>query len=75
MHVEILYLSSTGQSAQTTEAVLEALCGTALQTAECKIPHTTREDLIKPCLTEIVRLILGKQQAKRWIRYHFQTAP
>jgi hypothetical protein len=43
-------LDSTGQFAQTNEAVLKASYHIALRIDEWKKPHTVGEDFIKPCL-------------------------
>ncbi|XP_076314944.1 protein FAM200B-like [Tachypleus tridentatus] len=56
-------MDSTGHFARQDKAALEASYRIALKIAQTKKPHTVGEDLIKPCILEVMKAILGEQQA------------
>jgi len=55
-------IDSTGHCARQNEAALEASYRIAYRIAQTKKPHTIGEELIKPCLLEAAKLVLGEQQ-------------
>ena len=42
----------------------------ALHVAKTKKPHNIGETLLKPCILESVKLVLGKKHLKQWNKYH-----
>lgn len=55
----------TGHFACQNKAALEVSYRIALRIAQTKKPHTIGEYLIKPCLLEATKLVLGKQQSNK----------
>ena len=58
-------LDSTGHFARQNEASLKASYRIALRIAQTKKPHTIGEDLIKPCILEAAKAVLGEQQSNK----------
>ena len=58
-------IDSTGRCAHQNEAALEVSYRIALRIARTKKPHNIGEELIKPCILEASKLILGEQQANK----------
>ena len=58
-------IDSGGQYARQNESALRASYAVSLHIARNKKAHTIGEDLVKPCLIEAVRLVLGEEQAKK----------
>ena len=64
-HLKSSKLDSSGQLSQQKESILYASYSIALLVAKNKKPHTIGEDLIKPCLIEATKLVLGEDQSKK----------
>ncbi|XP_055491352.1 protein FAM200C-like [Leucoraja erinacea] len=60
------HIDSTGHYTCQIEAVLEASYQIAYRIAQTKKPHTIGEELIKPCLLEAAKLVLGEQQSNKF---------
>ena len=58
-------LDSSGQIAHKQDSFLHASYSIALHIAKNKKPHTIGENLIKPCLIEATKLILGEEPSKK----------
>lgn len=58
-------IDSVGQYARQNESALRASYAISLHTDRNKKAHTVGEDLVKPCLIEATRLVLGEEQTKK----------
>lgn len=58
-------MDSTSYFFQSTEAGLEASYCIALRIAKNKKSHTIGENLIKPCILDAVKLVLGEQHVEK----------
>lgn len=58
-------LDATGAFRQQTTAAVEASYAVAYRIAQQKKPHTIAENLILPCVADIVRIMLGEESAKK----------
>jgi len=58
-------MDSSGYFFKSTEAGLEASYCIALRIAKNKKPHTIGENLIKPCIIDAVKLVLGEQHVEK----------
>ncbi|XP_025420883.1 zinc finger BED domain-containing protein 5-like [Sipha flava] len=58
-------MDSSGYFFKSTEAGLEASYCIALRIAKNKKPHTIGENLIKPCILDAVKLVLGEQHVEK----------
>ena len=58
-------LDTTGACHQQSFACIEASYAVSLRIARARKPHTIGDDLILPCLKDMVRLVLGDQFAKK----------
>lgn len=58
-------MDSTSYFFLSTEAGLEASYCIALRIAKYKKPHTIGENLIKPCILEAVKLVLGEEHVEK----------
>ena len=58
-------LDATGAFRQQTTAAVEASYAVASRIAQQKKPHTIVENLILPCVADIVRIMLGEESAKK----------
>ena len=58
-------LDTTGQTAITIRAAVEASYVVSLRIAKSKKPHTIGEELVLPCTKNIVRLMIGADAVKK----------
>ena len=58
-------LDSKGHFARQNEALVEASYRIALRISKTKKGHNIGENLIKPCLIEATKLVLGEEQSKK----------
>ena len=58
-------IDSTGRCAHQNEAALEVSYTIALRIARSNKPHNICEELIKPCILEATKLILGEQHPNK----------
>ena len=58
-------LDTTGQTAITIRAAVEASYVVSLRIAKSKKPHTIGEELLLPCTKDIVRLMIGADAVKK----------
>ena len=58
-------LDETGTYQQTNKNIVHASYFNALQVARTKKGHTIGEILVKPCILESVRLVLGEEESKK----------
>lgn len=66
-------MDSSGYFFQSTEAGLEASYCIALRIAKNKKPHTIGENLIKPCILDAVKLVLGEQHVEKINKISFSN--
>ena len=57
-------LDQTGMFWRTNKAAVHASYATALHVAKTKKPHNIGETLLKPCILESVKLVLGKKASQ-----------
>lgn len=61
-------IDSTGHFARQNQAVLEASYRIAYRIARTKKPHTIGEKLIKPCILEATKLVLGERESQKMMQ-------
>ncbi|XP_076047214.1 protein FAM200C-like [Oratosquilla oratoria] len=66
-------IDSIGHFARQNESALEASYRIAQKIAETKKPHIIGEDLIKPCILEATKVILGEQEANKMSAISFSN--
>ena len=64
-NLKLSKFDSSGQISQQKESIIYASYSIALLVAKNKKPYTIGEDLIKPCLIEATKLVLGEDQSKK----------
>ena len=57
-------LDQTGMFWRTNKAAVQASYAIALHMAKTKKPHNISETLLKPCILESVKLVLGKKASQ-----------
>jgi len=57
-------LDQTGMVWRTNKAAVHASYAVALHVAKTKKPHNTGETLLKPCMLESVKLVLGEKESQ-----------
>ena len=68
--LKIQKLDSTGIFWQTNKNAVHASFVIALYVPKAKKPHTIGETLLKPCILESVKLMLGKKHLKQCNKSH-----
>ncbi|KAI6648172.1 zinc finger BED domain-containing protein 5-like [Oopsacas minuta] len=58
-------LDTTGQTAITIRAAVEAPYVVSLRISKSKKPHTIGEELVLPCMKDIVRIMIGADAVKK----------
>ncbi|XP_076047318.1 protein FAM200C-like [Oratosquilla oratoria] len=59
-YLKKMRLDSTGTFRQQTDAIVKASCEVSYKIAREKKPHTVGETLVKPCMLQCVKLVLGE---------------
>ncbi|XP_045123136.1 protein ZBED8-like [Portunus trituberculatus] len=58
-------MDPSGTYQQTNISIVKASYVIALQVAKAKKPHTIGESLLKPCIVDSVRLVLGEESSQK----------
>ena len=63
-------LDQTGMFWRTNKAAVHASYVIALHVSKTKKPHNIDETLLKPCILESVKLVLGEKPSQTMKQYH-----